>query len=81
MGHDEDAQAPRQAPFTDALETWVCYPAEDPLAVYLTAHPERAPSGTRCTKLTDLETTAKTVYYVSRTLSYIEQLFKNPPLP
>jgi len=44
--------------------------------VYLTAHPERAPAGTRCTKLTDLEVTAKTVYYTTRALEYFEQLVK-----
>lgn len=49
--------------------------------MYLTAHPELSPPGTRCTKLVDLEVTAKTVYYTTRALNYIEQLFKLPQFP
>lgn len=81
MGDDPNSQETRQAPFTEGLDDWVCYSRANPLLVQITNH-NISDHNWACFNLTQLETTAKTVYYVQRLMRNLEkEAVKLIPLP
>jgi hypothetical protein len=76
VGYHSDVEAAWEAPFSPRLD-WACYDQADPLIVTISNRDLGADPGSSwvCAPLGEVEKTAKAIYYVARTMEYLEFLF------
>lgn len=76
MGHYSDIASAREAPFSPRVD-WACYDRADPLIVTIANRNLQLDAGSSwvCAPLDTVERTARSIYYVARTMQYLELLF------